>query len=274
MRTTPNEYYERHQFLYNWFWSRSALHYGFWTKETRTLSDAIEHANHVISTYLSITATDHVLDLGSGTGGTSVSLACETGCRVTGITISPRQQRQSTQHAVDNGVADRVTFVVDDFEKPLPFLDGAFTAVVAIEGFCYAHDKQKMLFELFRALAPGGRIAIADGFLTRETMSLMEQKCYDICRKGWQVPSLTTVACMYDMLQRAGFDDLTWNDYTPEVIRSSERIRWLGYLTVIPAWLLTVFRILPLYDNSRSMIEQRKMFDGVAQYGIVTAKKA
>ncbi len=225
MQTEPREYYERHQFLYDHFWSRSALHYGLWSEGVGSLRAAVERTNHVVSQQLNITAADQVLDLGSGTGGTAVSIARTTGCRVTGITISPRQQRQATRHAADEGLADRVTFVLGDFEKQLPFSDGVFTAVVAIEAFCHAHDKQDVLRELFRVLAPGGRIAIVDGFLTKEVPMPYEQRIYDVCRKGWQVPSLATVEGMYGMLRRAGFTESTWDDHTREVIRSSERIR-------------------------------------------------
>lgn len=270
-KTRPAEYYDRHQFLYNWFWSRSALHYGLWSAGVTSLVAAIERTNDAVIETAQVTADDHVFDLGSGTGGTAVRLAQQTGCRVTGMTISPKQHRQARQLSERAGVADRVTFVLGNFEDRLPFPDGSFTVVTAIESFCHAHDKPAVLKEIHRVLRPGGRTIMIDGFLSSRILSQAEQHRYDICRLGWQVPSLWPYDELSELFKTAGFDLVARSDRTADIVPSSNRIRMLGLMTIVPAWLLTALRVAPLLDNARCMIAQRGMFDGVAKYGIVTA---
>jgi len=270
---SPRDYYEQHQWLYNLLWSTSALHYGFWTAGTTSLAAAIENVNVVVAEKLDLGRADHVLDLGSGTGGTSIALARDVGCRVTGITISPRQLAQARRNAHQAGVADRVDFILGNFEFPLTLPSSSFSAVVAIEGFCYAHDKFQMLKNLRPLLSAGARVVIVDGFLATTTLTSDQQRLYNLCRRGWQVPSLITMNELQTMMTAAGFRDIQSADHTTEILPSSRRINRLGKFIVGPAWLLARLKVVSplLYDNARCMIAQAKMFDRIAQYRIVTA---
>ena len=52
---------------------------------------------------------------------------------------------------------------------PLPFPDGSFDLVLAVEAVHLLADKGRFLAEAARVLRPGGRLLIADFFYTRET---------------------------------------------------------------------------------------------------------
>jgi cyclopropane-fatty-acyl-phospholipid synthase len=56
-----------------------------------------------------------VLDIGSGWGGTAITLARDHGARVTGITLSTEQLEVSRARALEAGVADRVRFELMDY---------------------------------------------------------------------------------------------------------------------------------------------------------------
>lgn len=86
------------------------------------------------------------------------------------------------------------------------------------------------------------------------------------------MPALLPVADVPEFLERVGFERVAVRNETHSILRSSNRIRRLGFLTYLPAWIVTNLRIIPLLDNAKCMIAQRNMFDGAAMYAIVSAR--
>jgi len=71
-----------------------------------------------------INQNHHVLDIGFGWGGLALMMVKETGCRVTGITLSEEQKKFATEIVEREGLSDRITFHVVDyctFQSPKPF---------------------------------------------------------------------------------------------------------------------------------------------------------
>ncbi len=104
--------------------------------------------------------TDHVLDLGSGLGGPARQLAA-TGCRVTGIDITPRFVGDAAFLTGCTGQTDRVAFR-EASVTALPFPDNSFDAAWHIHVAMNVRDKAAMYAECFRVLKPGARIAVDD----------------------------------------------------------------------------------------------------------------
>ncbi len=103
-------------------------------------------------------ADDHVLEIGCGWGGFALYAAQNTGCRVTGITLSTEQLRFARQRAQAAGLADRVDFELRDYRDVAPRYD----YVVSIEMYEAVGEAYWPAF--FRAihdrLEPGGKAAI------------------------------------------------------------------------------------------------------------------
>jgi cyclopropane-fatty-acyl-phospholipid synthase len=72
-----------------------------------------------------------VLDIGSGWGGTALTLARDYGARVTGITLSEEQLAESRARAQDAGLADRVKFELMDYRA----MDRTFDRIVSVGMF-------------------------------------------------------------------------------------------------------------------------------------------
>ena len=72
-----------------------------------------------------------VLDIGSGWGGLALTLARDYGARVTGITLSSEQLRESRARAEAEGLADRVRFELCDYRN----LSGSFDRIVSVGMF-------------------------------------------------------------------------------------------------------------------------------------------
>ena len=105
---------------------------------------------------------ERVLDLGCGAGTDSLVAAQMVGAdgRVTGIDMTPEMLAKARSAAARMG-AENVDFVEGEIEA-LPFLDAAFDVVISNGVVDLVPDKDAVFDELYRVLAPGGRIQIAD----------------------------------------------------------------------------------------------------------------
>jgi arsenite methyltransferase len=105
---------------------------------------------------------ERVLDLGSGAGADSLVAARMVGGegRVTGIDMTPAMLAKARAAAAEMGAAN-VEFVECEAER-LPFPDESFDVVISNGVIDLIPDKDAVFAELFRVLAPGGRIQIAD----------------------------------------------------------------------------------------------------------------
>ena len=81
-----------------------------------------------IAAKLAIAPGMSVAEIGSGWGGLAIYLAKTCGARVTAINVSPEQLAASRVEAEEAGVADRVTFVEQDYRE----LPGHFDRVVSV----------------------------------------------------------------------------------------------------------------------------------------------
>ena len=109
-----------------------------------------------------LAAGERVLDLGSGAGTDSLVAAQMVGPdgNVTGIDMTAAMLAKARAAASEMGVAN-VEFVEAEAEQ-LPFDDASFDVVISNGVIDLIPDKDAVFAELYRVLAPGGRLQIAD----------------------------------------------------------------------------------------------------------------
>lgn len=95
---------------------------------------------------------DVVYDLGSGDGRIVITAAKKFGARGVGVEMQPALVRASRQAAADAGVADKVTFVEDDFFN----VDLSRATVVTL--YLFPHVNARLEPKLRRELHAGARI--------------------------------------------------------------------------------------------------------------------
>ncbi len=105
---------------------------------------------------LSLGPDDHVLEIGCGWGGFAIHAARQSGCRVTGITISREQLELARKRVTAAGMADLVTIEYCDYRD----VAGQFDKIVSIEMF-EAVGKEywdDFFAACARVLRPGGQM--------------------------------------------------------------------------------------------------------------------
>ena len=109
-----------------------------------------------------LAAGERVLDLGSGAGTDSLVAAQMVGAdgHVTGIDMTAAMLVKARGAATAMGVTT-VEFVEGEAER-LPFSDASFDVVISNGVIDLVPDKDAVFVELYRVLAPGGRMQIAD----------------------------------------------------------------------------------------------------------------
>ncbi len=103
-----------------------------------------------------------LLDLATGTGDVVLAAARRwPGAALTGLDPSKEMLALGAAKLEKAGLSARAPLVEGDAQS-LPFEDGRFDAVTMAFGIRNVPDRPKALKEMFRVLAPGGRVAILE----------------------------------------------------------------------------------------------------------------
>jgi tocopherol O-methyltransferase len=272
------EYYKATENAYKDSWDLEnslAIHYGYWDKKVKNFPQSLIRMNEVMMEAAQISANDKVLDAGCGIGGSSIFLAATAGCKVTGITLSERQAEQARMHAAKRQVGHLVEFKVMDYCNT-SFNDESFDVVWGCESICYAADKGKFIREAMRLLTPGGRLVVADGFVTK--MAYNDRPVIQKWLEGWEVKHLQSPMGFSNQMELEGFKDVEYRNITRYVKHSSRRLLKFFFLGTLWLWWKT------LTFSNKSTPTQRKniracwhqywgMKQGLWQYGLITGRK-
>ncbi|KZS59840.1 class I SAM-dependent methyltransferase [Mycobacterium pseudokansasii] len=108
-----------------------------------------------------ITGHDHVLDAGSGIGGTARFVAARCGCPVTAVDLTDEYCQTNRWLNGLVGLDDRITVAQADVTA-LPLPDSTFDVVISQHVQMNVADKERLYTEAHRVLGCGGRLALWD----------------------------------------------------------------------------------------------------------------
>lgn len=169
----------------------------------------------------------HVLDVGSGIGGTSRCLAREFGCRVTGIDLTEEYCRTAAMLSARIGLEHLVDYRQGDATN-LPFADASFDVVWTEHAAMNIPDKLRLYREMHRVLEPGGTLAIHDVLAGPSGAVLFPVPWARTPESSF----LVTPDELRKLLDEAGFTVTDWSDTTEQArdwfVAVAERIRKEG----------------------------------------------
>jgi len=86
----------------------------------------------------------------------------------------------------------------------------SYDGVYALESSCHAHgaDKGVLLQEAHRALRPGGRLVVADGFLSGRFVSVLQQRIYRKLCECWVIEEFAQLHLFTARLKKLGFSEI------------------------------------------------------------------
>ncbi len=155
------------------------FHYGYFTTPQTSLPQATAALTELMLERAHIDAGDRVLDIGCGTGYQSCKLAATRDARVLGITTSvngveaatalaAERQLDSTSGGAKTGSGRGTAHFEqrDGTKTGLP--DSSFDVAWVLESSHLMRDRQGLLAECARVLAPGGRMVLCDIIRKRE----------------------------------------------------------------------------------------------------------
>ena len=186
-----------------------------------------------------LSASDHVLEIGCGWGGFAIEAVRQTGCRVTGITVSREQYQMARTRVREAGLEDRIRIKFQDYRH----IQGQFDKIVSIEMLeAVGHAYYGIFFRsLERLLAPHGIVVL-------QTITIPDQR-YKSYRKerdwiqkhifpGGLLPSLTILTqtmtqhsrLMVEQAENIGDHyALTLAEWRRRFIAARERVAALGF---------------------------------------------
>jgi cyclopropane-fatty-acyl-phospholipid synthase len=100
-----------------------------WEQAGAGLAEAQAAKNEALCRKLRLQPGDHVLEIGTGWGGWSLHAARHHGCRITTLTISPRQAELARQRIAAAGLDGRIEVRLQDYRD----VSGQFDKIVSIE---------------------------------------------------------------------------------------------------------------------------------------------
>ena len=146
-----------------------------------------------------------VLDLGSGAGIDCFLAAQEVGPegRVIGVDMTPEMLEKARANVYKSNYKN-VEFRLGEIEN-LPVADGIIDIVISNCVINLAPDKNRVFFEAFRVLKPGGRIMVSDIVLLKELPEIIQNNMasYIGCISGAIIKADYLNAIRY-----AGFKDV------------------------------------------------------------------
>ena len=147
---------------------------GIFPSANSTMEEASLAKYERICRKLSLSADDHLLEIGTGWGGFAIYAAKHYGCQITTTTISAEQHKMAEQRVREAGLSDKITILQCDYRD----LKGSYDKLTSIEMVeAVGHAYLPNYFEqCCRLLKP-------DGIFVMQAITIPDQR-YENYRRG------------------------------------------------------------------------------------------
>ena len=262
-------HYDISTLFYRLLWGPH-IHHGYWEAE-ETPRVAQEQLTRRLANLAAIKPESVVYDIGCGMGGSSIWLAQNLSCAVTGVTLSPVQQKWASSTAALKRIKPRPTFRCADAEL-IEFPDESADIVWSIECTEHLFDKPKFFNRAARWLKPGGRFALLAWLAGEAPLTTQQnEQVLRVC-EGMFCPSLGTQSDYVSWFEQAGLrvvDTGIWTrqvEQTWEICRKRVERTGVRYLAKVLGQNHVLF-----LDHFDAILNAYK--SGAMEYGYFVAEK-
>lgn len=221
--------------------SEGAIHRAVWGPGVTSNAGAIHYVEDQIATRIPSSARSepHLVDLGCGVGASLCYLASRRRIRGTGFTLSPVQAAAAEARIREQGLDERLTCHVGDYNRLPERLDA--DAAYAIESFVHGATPERFFAESARILRSGGALFVCDDFLTRaESRARAPDAVWlERFRFGWHVNTLLTEAETVNLALQAGLSHVETLDFSADLELGRPRDLAIGALVSLAGRSLT-----------------------------------
>jgi cyclopropane-fatty-acyl-phospholipid synthase len=201
------------EFFDAWLDPTMAYSCGIFTKEDSTMLGASLRKIYALCEKLDLTASDHLLEIGSGWGALAIFAASNYGCKVTTATISQNQYNHVRSEVERLKLGHLVTPVFCDYRK----LTGKYNKIVSVEMIeAVGHNYLDTYFEKISHLLTNDGVAAIQAITIRDQSYENAIRNVDFIQRyifpGSNIPSVSrmmeSVRDYTDMVL-TDFDDIT-----------------------------------------------------------------
>ncbi len=218
------------------------IHRSLWTKNAKTLEEALNQVNEYILNEIETAAPTHarIADLGCGVGASlmHISPRLKSPEIALGITLSRVQAQLARQFSKASGLDGQIKFLEGDFTS-VPLASGSLDVIYSVEAVVHAQEPDQYFREVGRLLRAGGKLILVDDYRTARPLSFNENKWLTAFRNGWHVPGVMTVEQAQAFAEKCHLRFVKNDNLTPYL-----RLRNLP--SFVAFGLLLIGNVLPL----------------------------
>ena len=260
------EFYDTASPLYQKLWG-GHIHHGYFRTGRESKEQATEALIEFLAEKSSLKSGAKVLDVGCGIGGTSIWLAENLNCDVTGLTISPGQVELA--EGASAGLKKKPRFVrMDANDMPL---HETFDAIWAVEVLSHLRDHANFFRKCHSLLTEGGRLCIA-AWLKAERLPENEERKYIQPIEEGMFCALRTAEEYLGLLEKNRFRVAHFEDISPRVEKT-----WDIGLDIIrdkAVWSFAARNGRQLLNHLKSFRSMKRGFGKKKfRYGVIIAEK-